>query len=106
MVFHLFPQISIPLKNFREMLKSQLQKSKPKPMKDIMKFRRSAKPPAYPLRYVEDFGAKDDFIRTSSLKGCGLIGCMLHISARGHVFSKLRSFTEPVRKDSRNDVVQ
>ncbi len=44
--------------------------SKPKPMKDIMKFRRTAKPQAYPLRYVEDFGAKYDFIRTSSLKGC------------------------------------
>ena len=73
-------------------LKSQLQKSKPKPMKEIMKFRRATEPQAYPLRYVEDSGAKYDFIRPSSLKGClpvrrtqtgGSIGCMLHISARG-----------------------
>ena len=62
---------------------SQLQKSKPKPMKEIMKFRRVPKPQAYPLRYVEDFGAKYDFIRPSSLKGCSSIGCMLHISVSG-----------------------
>ncbi len=80
-----------------------------------MEFRRAVKPQAHPLRYVEDSGAKYDFIRPSSLKGClpvrrtqtgGSIGCMLHISDSGYVFSKLRSFTESVRKDSLNGLVQ
>jgi hypothetical protein len=53
------------------------------PMKEIMKFRRATKPEAYPRRYVEDFAAKYDFIRTSSLTGCSAIGCMLRISGRG-----------------------
>ena len=35
------------------------------------------------MRYVEDFAAKYDFARTSSLTGCGTIGCMLRISVRG-----------------------
>ena len=50
------------------------------PMKKIMKFRQAEKYEAYPQRYVEDFSAKYDFIRTSSLKGCDSIGCMLRIS--------------------------
>ena len=52
-------------------------------MKDIMKFRQVAETEAYPQRYVEGSATKYDFIRTSSLKGCGSIGCMLHISGRG-----------------------
>ncbi len=52
-------------------------------MKNIVKFRQAAKPQAYPKRYVEDFAAKHDFIRTSSLKGCGAAGRMLRLSAGG-----------------------
>ena len=49
----------------------------------IFEIKALRKAQAYPLRYVEDFGAKYDFITPSSLKGCGSIGCMLHISGRG-----------------------
>jgi hypothetical protein len=42
-------------------------------MKEIVKFRRAAKPEACPKRYVEDFAAKYDFTRTSSLTGCSAV---------------------------------
>ena len=57
------------------------------PMKKIMKFRQAAKTEAYPQWYVEEFAAKYDFIRTSSLKGCDSIRCMLRIFHRGKTAS-------------------
>ena len=57
------------------------------PMKKIMKFRQAAKTEAYPQWYVEEFAAKYDLIRTSSLKGCDSIRCMLRISPGGKTAS-------------------